>query len=291
MILPPKLKKLLQERTAQQAMTKKVSTPTTRILTPTPRSRTQAPKTMEEYMRYAMGPQQAFYTNANGGAGSMSMSPLAGSGGSGGLGTSDALVGNASNLLWDLKNKLAGPAFAEGGKVAVSANALKRIKEAAARLQSNDKELALQALRSSREAMSQKDTSAAVQDLLGQNKRSAADRLKKLIEADANKNKVPFLADGGEVPVPQDGGGMADADPQALYAEFQQLLAQLQSGSLNEQQEMEVINRLQEIENILEAMGIEVDQDQTGQPEQQGPDLQGMMSQLQSGAAGLGLGQ
>lgn len=291
--IPRKFLDKLRAAQGQKAIDQKVSTPRSYVTQVTPRSRTQAPQSMEEYMKYAMGPQQAFYTNTGGGGGSMSMSPLAGSGGgaglgqdSKGLGNSDALVGKLGGMLSSMNMR-----YADGGKVGVTANALKTLKEALSHLQSKDRARAVQTLRNSREAMANPSVGRSAEDILGPNPQSGMDRLKQMIEEATNQTKVPLLAEGGMVPDQgQEQGQMGDADPQMLYAEYQHIMQALESGQLEEKDQMEAINRLQEIETALSAMGIQIGEEEQQQPEQGGADVQGMLSQLQQGAAGMGIG-
>lgn len=268
-VIPKSMKSNLKQQQSQAALSKKVSTPTNFIMSAAPRSRSQAPMAMEEYLNYGTGPAKKFYTL--GGAGTMSMSPLA---------TTDSLVSKLGQDLMSL-----GARYADGGKVTMSPNALKSIKQALTHLQNKDRDRAIAALRASREALNNPSVGRSVEEILGSNDASAMARLQQMTGG-------MQMADGGEVPTEEGAMQMGDADPQALFQEYQQLMAQLESGQLDEQQELMVIQRLQELEQALEAMGIDVSalSGEQGQPEpEQGPDIQGMLQQLQQGAGSLGV--
>lgn len=274
-MIPSKmLKKILQERAQKLAIQKTIPTQ----ITPRTRSRTQAPQAMEDYLNYGMGAQKNFYTNQ--GAGSMSMSPLA---------STDSLVAKLGQDLGGL-----GARYAEGGKVTLTANAIKALKDALSHLQNKDRRQAVSTLRSSREAMANPRVGRAAESLVNPRDNSAYKSLQELIEENTNQTKMATMADGGGVEVDNMGGDpmgqMGDADPHALYAEYQELVAMLESGKLDEKQELMVLQQMQQLEQILAAMGIDVSSESADSDEGADvPNLQGMMQQLTQGTSALGI--
>jgi hypothetical protein len=191
-----------------------------------------------DYLTYGMGPAQSFYSNMQGG--SQAMSPFA---------QTDKKVGSAMKDLGRLTQKMA-----EGGKVAVSQKGLAAIKEAISHLQGRDRARAVETLRRSREALAHPAASEAQRVLATDSGIGPATRvLNKLVEEAGNTRGVPTLAEGGEVD-----SSMQDANPSALYAEYVQLVEQLEGDVLDEAQQAAAITRLEQIEHALEALGIDV---------------------------------
>jgi hypothetical protein len=268
--------KKIQEKQRQKKLHDKVSKPRQFLTTQTPRARTQAPQAMEDYLQYGMGPQKKFYTNA--GAGTMSMSPLA---------STDSLVAKLGADLGGLQKR-----YADGGKVTMTAQAMKVIKDALSQLQSKERAKAVATLRNSREAMSNPRVGRAADDLTSPTGGDAARKsLLDLVEQHTNQTKMATMAGGGEVQGAPMEGNLGDADPQALYAEYQELEKILESGQLDDQQEMMILNQMQQIEQVLQAMGIDVSAQnaEADQGQEEAPDIQGMMQQLTQGAGGLGI--
>jgi hypothetical protein len=202
-----------------------------------------------DYLTYGMGPAQSFYSTMQGG--SQAMSPFA---------QTDKKVGSAMKDLGRLTQKMA-----EGGKVAVSQKGLAAIKEAIAHLQGRDRAQAVATLRRSREALAHPGASEAHRVLATDSGIGPATRvLNKLVEEAGNTRGVPTLAEGGEVIDPammqeaQASESMQDADPAALYAEYVQLVEQLEGDALDEAQQVAAITRMEQIEGALEALGIDV---------------------------------
>jgi hypothetical protein len=192
-----------------------------------------------DYLTYGMGPAQSFYSSMQGG--SQAMSPFA---------QTDQKVGHAMKDLGRLTQKMA-----DGGKVAVTQKSLHAIKDAISHLQGRDRARAVETLRASREAMSHPGVSQAHRSLATDAGIGPATRaLNKLVEEAGNVRGVPALAEGGEVGAMQ----QQDAQPAQLYAEYVQLIEQLESGAVQGDAQIQVIERLQLIEQALEALGIDV---------------------------------
>jgi hypothetical protein len=203
-----------------------------------------------DYMNYGTGPAQSFYSNMQGG--SQAMSPFA---------QTDKKVGHAMKDLGRLTQKMA-----EGGKVAVSQKGLAAIKEAISHLQGRDRARAVETLRRSREALAHPGASEAHRVLATDSGIGPATRvLNKLVEEAGNTRGVPTLAEGGEVD-----SSMQDANPSALYAEYVQLVEQLEGGAFDEAQQAAAITRLEQIEQALEALGIDVVGDDAMMAEDEG---------------------
>jgi hypothetical protein len=193
-----------------------------------------------DYMNYGMGPAQSFYSQMQGG--SQAMSPFA---------QTDKKVGRAMKDLGRLTQKMA-----DGGKVAISQKALHAVKDALSHLQGRDRAQAVATLRASREALTHPGISSAHRTLATDSGMGPATKaLQKLVEEAGNTRGVPQLADGGEVVEEMP---TQDADPQALYMEYVQLIEQLEAGALEEEQQMAALMRLQQIEQTLESLGIDV---------------------------------
>jgi hypothetical protein len=144
------------------------------------------------------------------------------------LGQADALIGKAQR------------AFADGGSVKsqkpqISAKERKQIRDMIERGKSD----AISALRSTREMLlSNAPTPAASTD-------DADSTLAELSERLAMK-------DGGDV---SQGGS-----PQALYMEYQRLMAALENEATDPKQQMELVDRLADIGAELEKLGVPVEQ-------------------------------
>jgi hypothetical protein len=234
------LAKFLQQVRNQRGMTTSIT------MQPKGRMRNDALMlSPSDYLSYGTGPAQSFYSQMQGSG--QAMSPFAGT---------DKKVGRAMKDLGRLTQKMA-----DGGKVAMSQKALHAVKDAISHLQGRDRARAVETLRASREALAHPGVGGAHRALATDSGIGPATKvLNKLVEEAGNVRGVPALADGGEVEMEMGAAPeqMQDAQPAALYAEYVQLVQQLEQGALEEDQQMAVITRLQQIEGALEALGIDV---------------------------------
>lgn len=67
------------------------------------------------------------------------------------------------------------------------------------------------------------------------------------------------MKDGGDVNLQAD-------DPESMYTEYMQLLQQLQDPQLDESTQMQIVDRLAQLESSLEAVGIDVGEDAGAPP-------------------------
>lgn len=232
-----------------------------------PRARTMAPPSMAHFIHRGMGIAQNRFNP--GGVGSMSQSPLS---------VTDSTLLRTGHGLRNLRLK-----YDTGGKVTLSANAIKTIKDTLDHLQSNDRARALQTLRQSKEALGNPGIGRAAEDIQGNDTSSAMQALNKMVEDHINATLMPTMAAGGQVGAQDMGQGIAqaatqaapqgvgDTDPQVLYMQYEQLLAHLQGGAMSPRQQMAAIQRIQQIEQALAAMGIDVSGAQASQGGQGSP--------------------
>lgn len=203
-----------------------------------------APLSMDDYLNYGMRAAQKFYI-ADGGE----------------VKRADAAISRANVALNRLKSRMdqQKPAAkkpakkADGGKVTLAANALKAIQEAVGHLQNRDVRNAIATLRNSKEALAHPEVMKAQDELRYiEGRNQGTKRLQQLVQP-----KTPLgLAMGGEVEEPE---SAADAeDPKMLYVEMQQLVAAIQSGRLTHEEEEEAQQRIEEIEQLLGAMGVQL---------------------------------
>jgi hypothetical protein len=196
-----------------------------------PRQRTAM--SMDDYLNYAMRPQRAFYEPVPADA-----SPAPPDAGHVSIPTDPGRLQATDTSLAGLRERLAKLGlnfhFEEGGKVEVKASKLKDIQGAISRLQSKQIAQALDAIRAEKAQMEPPPQS---------------------------------LAEGGEVEAqPQDAqqqgappqGDLAEnGDPTQLYAEYQSLVAELDNPDRDEDDHMMIVERLEQIQSALEALGIE----------------------------------
>ena len=169
-----------------------------------------------------------------------STTPLMGHAMSGMQGTQ---LGAADNAIRHAQSTLGRFRFAEGGKVAKPAGPSAKERREIRDLIARGKDDAIAALRAGRDALMEASPQPS------EDYESPLDRLRRSLAAPPMAPPVT-MADGGEV--------HANADPEQLYDEYTELLTRLSEGDLDEQAHVSAVDRMAEIEQELEALGLDV---------------------------------
>lgn len=202
-----------------------------------------APLNMDDYLNYGMRAAKKFYI-ADGGP----------------VRQADVAIDRATEALRKLsarvgkKKPMKRPVRrADGGKAGIATGLLRSINEALTHMGNRDVRQALETLGKSKEAMAHPEVAKARDELrYVQGRNKGTERLKALV---SQQGPPLGLADGGEAE-----GAMPESseDPQMLYVEMQQLIAAVQSGRLSPEEEAEAAARVNEIEQVLTAMGVQL---------------------------------
>lgn len=208
-------------------------------------SRSRArPMSMDDYLNYGMRAAKKFYI-ADGGA--VTRADLAINGATEALRKLSARVGQSKKPVKRAVKK------ADGGKAGITASLLKTIQEALEHARNKDIGQALRTLGNSKEALAHPEVSRARDQMRYiEGRRKGTEALDALV---AKQGPPLGLADGGEV----EGALMEPSeDPKMLYTEMQQLVAAVQSGHLSHEEEEQAADRIEEIEELLSAMGVQL---------------------------------
>jgi hypothetical protein len=143
--------------------------------------------------------------------------------------------------------------FAEGGKVKKPAGPSAKERKAIRALIERGKEHAVAALRRSRDELLDMSPTPNTKDFTDTDFTEPLARLQSRLT----------MADGGEVEAPAAQAG----NPAAMYQEYMDLMAQLESSDLDGQSQMQIIDRLALIEGQLEGLGIDVSGAASAPPE------------------------
>lgn len=157
-------------------------------------------------------------------------------------------LGQADNATRDAHSTLSKFRFADGGKVKPKGPSLKERKSIRALIE-RGKSDAVDTLRESRDALlDAQATQPQTPDFT-----ASLDKLR-----DRLATPPVELADGGEVEAPDSEEAQQAGDPSMLYQEYVELIDKLQSPDIDQGLQMEIVDRLSDIESQLEAVGIDV---------------------------------
>lgn len=192
--------------------------------------------TFQEMFKSRASPAQSMYANLP--AIGQAMSPMAQ------VGRADRKIAQADRDLGRLGAKL----FAEGGKVGVSAAALKKLKDELSVLSDRDRAQALDTLRASRATISALSAPAA--------SGPATRQLAQFVESPAAPPPAlppaaVALADGGTV-----GDAAQDENPAMMYGQYVALLKALEDPETPGGKQSEILAQLGQLEEKLEALGV-----------------------------------
>lgn len=198
-------------------------------------ARTRAPQlNMDDYLNYGMRAAKKFYM-ADGGE----------------VQRADIAINRANEAIRRLSARVQQPQKkADGGKAGLAKGAIDAIRQAIGHLQNRDIRNARAVLQQSKEALAHPEVKQADYELSHiQGRNKGTERLRKLVEP-----QTPLgLADGGEAALPD-----SAEDPQMLYVEMQQLIAAVQSGRLSAEEQEQAADRIDDIEQLLTAMGVQL---------------------------------
>jgi hypothetical protein len=145
-------------------------------------------------------------------------------------------LGQADGAIRNAQSTLAKFRFADGGKVAKPAGPSAKERKEIRNIIERGKTNAVAALRGTRAALI--DSSPDDSSDFG----PALDKLRGRLE----------MKDGGEVEA------SASGDPQMMYQEYMELMDHLQDANLDQGLQVQIVERLADLEQTLEALGINV---------------------------------